>query len=71
MDIRAARAREENRLAAADERSAAYHREQRDAVIRQLRAEDPGWWTYAALARAIGCSPELIAHIIKAVPVCP
>lgn len=69
MDVRAAQAREENRLAAQDEQSAGAHREQRDQLVRQLRAEDPGRWTYLALARAVNCSPELIAHIIKSAPV--
>jgi hypothetical protein len=65
MDIRAATAREENRLAAEDERSAGLHREKRDSLVRQLRAEDPGRWTYTALAKAVECSPELIAYIVK------
>ena len=71
MDIRAATAREENRLAAEDERSAGLHREKRDRLVRLLRAEDPGRWTYPALARAVGCSPELIAHIVKSAQVIP
>lgn len=41
------------------------HRAQRDQLVRQLRAEDPEYWTYPALARAVGCSPELVAYIIK------
>ena len=71
MDIRAATAREENRLAAEDERSAGLHREKRDRLVRQLRAEDPGRWTYPALAKAVGCSPELIAYIVKSVQAIP
>ena len=71
MDIRASQAREHHRLAGESDRLAAIHRERRDEAVRQLRAEDPGRWTYPALARAVGCSPELIAHIIKAVPVTP
>ena len=50
-------------LATLDE--AARHREQRDALVRQLRRDDPQRWSYSALARAVGCSPELIAHIVK------
>jgi hypothetical protein len=65
MDIRAAQAREENRLAAEDERSAGLHRQKRDRLVRQLRAEDPGRWSYTALAKAVDVSPELIAHIVK------
>jgi hypothetical protein len=71
MDIRAATAREENRLAAEDERSAGLHREKRDSLVRQLRAEDPGRWTYTALAKAVDCSPELIAHIVKSAQAIP
>ena len=44
---------------------AARHRELRDRLIRTLRADDPRRWTYPALAAAVGCSPELIAHIVK------
>jgi len=65
MDVRAAQAREENRLAAENERSAGLHREMRDRLVRQLRAEDPDRWSYSVLAKAVGVSPELIAHIVK------
>lgn len=65
MDVRAQQAREHHRLAAEDEQRAGDHRAQRDRLIRQLRAEDPEIWTYAALAKAVGCSPELAAHIVK------
>ena len=44
---------------------AAQHREQRDRLIRQLRAEDPHHWTYPVLAAAVGCSAELVAAIVK------
>ena len=40
-------------------------RDQRDQLVRQLRAEDPSVWTYPRLAHAIGCSPELIAYIVN------
>lgn len=40
-------------------------REQRDRLVRALREEDPQVWSYAALAGAVGCSPELIAKIIR------
>ncbi len=64
-DVLAAQAREEHRAAAEDERAAARHREQRDRLIRGLRDEDPRRWTHVALARAVGCSPELIAHVLR------
>lgn len=65
MDIRAQQAREHHRLAAEDEQRAAGHRDLRDRMVRLLRAEDPRFWTYPRLAEAVGCSPELIAHIIR------
>jgi AraC-like DNA-binding protein len=65
MDIRAQQAREHHREAGGSEKQAARHRGQRDHLVRQLRAEDPRQWTYPALAAAVGCSPELIAHIIR------
>lgn len=58
-------ARENHRLSGADEASARSHRDQRDNIVRQLRAEDPKLWTLSALARDVGCSKELIAHILK------
>lgn len=64
-DARAAAAREHHRAAAESGRIADQHREQRDNLVRQLRREDPDRWSYPALARAVGCSPELIAHIVK------
>jgi len=64
-DARAQQAREHHRAAGADEASARRHRQQRDALVRQLRAEDPQHWTYPALAAAVGCSEELIAAIVK------
>lgn len=68
MDIRAQQAREHYREAAALDEQAARRRELRDRLIRQLRADDPKRWTYPALAAAVGCSPELIAHIVKTGP---
>lgn len=64
-DIRAQQAREHHREAAGLTEQAARHREQRDRLVRLLRADDPERWTYPALAAAVGCSPELIAHIIR------
>lgn len=65
MDIRAQQAREHHRESTGFTEQAARHREQRDRLVRQLRADDPARWTYPALAAAVGCSPELIAHIIR------
>lgn len=65
MDIRAQQAREHHRQAAELGEQANRHRDQRDRLVRLLRADDPKRWTYPALAGAVGCSPELIAHIIK------
>lgn len=64
-DARAQQAREHHRAAVADDQSARQHRDQRDRLVKQLRAEDSERWTYPALAAAVGCSPELIAAIIK------
>jgi hypothetical protein len=64
-DIDAQQAREHHRKAAGAEADAARHREQRDMLVRRLRADDPQRWSYRALARAVGCSPELIAVIVR------
>ena len=65
MDVRAQQAREHHRESLGLSEQSAQHRQQRDALVRQLRADDPGRWSYVALAKAVGCSPELIAHIIR------
>lgn len=65
MDVRAQQAREHHQAASGLGEQAARHRRQRDRLIRQLRAEDPRRWTYAALAAAVGCSPELAAFVVK------
>lgn len=64
-DIRAQQAREHHRHSKDSERLAEQHRAARNALIRALRAEDPGRWTYPALAKAVGCTPELIAAVVK------
>lgn len=64
-DARADEARKHHVAAGRDEDSARKHRQSRDALVRALRAEDPQRWTYPALAAAVGCSPELIAAIVK------
>lgn len=64
-DIRAQQAREHHRASAAAARLADQHREQRNRLVRELRKADPARWTYPNLAKAVGCSPELIAAIIQ------
>lgn len=64
-DIRAQQAREHHRAVAAAEQNADQHRIQRNQLVRQLRTADPARWSYKALAQAVGCSPELIAAIVK------
>jgi AraC-like DNA-binding protein len=68
VDIRAQRAREHHRESVRLGEQAARHREQRDRLVRLLRADDPQQWTYPALAAAVGCSPELVAHIVRTTP---
>jgi hypothetical protein len=64
-DIRAQQAREHHRASAAATAEAEQHRDLRNKLVRELRKSDPQQWTYQRLARAVGCSPELIAAIIK------
>ena len=64
-DVRAQQAREHHRASAAANAQAKQHQEQRNQLVRALRAEDPQRWSYKALAAAVGCSPELIAAIIQ------
>jgi AraC-like DNA-binding protein len=64
-DARAQQAREHHRAALAAQEAAKQLQRQRNELVRRLRAEDPQRWTYKALAGAVGCSPELIAAIIK------
>jgi AraC-like DNA-binding protein len=65
VDVRAALARDHHRAAGQSGEEADQHRVQRDQLVRQLRREDPDTWTYSALAKAVGCSPELVAVIVK------
>jgi hypothetical protein len=65
MDSTVQQAREHHRLAADVSRVAEQHRSQRDQLIRGLWDNDRHSWTYVKLARAVGCSPELIAKIIR------
>lgn len=64
-DIHAQQAREHHRLSQQADAEAARHREIRDRLVRRLRESDPDSWSYGSLARAVGCSPELIAYIVK------
>jgi hypothetical protein len=64
-DPKIQQAREHHRRAAEALALAERHRQQRDALIRQARQDDPGRRSYTALAAAIGCSKELIAAIVK------
>lgn len=65
MDTKAQQAREHHRLSGDASRVGAQHREQRDALVRQLWATEREKWTHRKLAKAVGCSPELIAKIIN------
>lgn len=47
------------------EATARKHRANRNRIIRELRAEDSDLWTYSALAKAVGITPELAAAIVK------
>jgi ribosome-binding protein aMBF1 (putative translation factor) len=58
-------ARDHHRRAAEALALAERHRQQRDALIRRAREDNPDRWSYSALAAAIGCSKELIAAVIK------
>jgi hypothetical protein len=49
-------AREHHRRAAEALALAERHRQQRDALIRRAREEDPGRWSYSALAAAIAAA---------------
>lgn len=62
MDARAAQARKLHREARERQQGAESLRQQRDRIIRDLRAEG---WTYKRLAGAVGCSPELVAKILR------
>jgi hypothetical protein len=64
-DIRAQQARSHNQAATEARELANRYQDQRDRLIVQLRSEDPARWSYSALAKAVGVSPELIAAIVK------
>lgn len=67
-DARVQQAREHHRALALLDAERDQHRQVRNQLIRQLRADDPERWTYQALANAIGpdnLSAELVAAIVK------
>lgn len=64
-DPRAQQAREAHRLAGLAAREAERHRGTRNRLVRALRQEDPGQWTYPALAAAVGISVEMVAAIVQ------
>jgi AraC-like DNA-binding protein len=65
MDARAQQAREYHQMAEVANSAANHHRQQRDQLVRALRAEDPAEWSYRKLAAAIGCSMRLIRQILE------
>lgn len=65
MDARAQQAREHHQRSIDADVQGDRHRAARNALIRALRAEDPKRWSYKALAAAVGCSPELVAAVVK------
>ena len=64
-DPLAARAAELHAKALEADAVAARYRAERDEIIDRLRADGSGRWSYTALARALGCSRELIAQIVR------
>lgn len=67
VDAVVQQAREHHRRSHEHSRVAGLHRLQRDMLIRQIWRDSRDEWTYEKLAKAIGdgCSPELIAKIVK------
>ena len=64
-DVRASQARKAHAASLRAMDRAAAERAKRDALVRALRRDDPDTWSYGRLARAVGCSPELIAYICR------
>lgn len=64
-DSRVALARQAHQDSLQSEAEADLHRQKRNELVRALRAEDPQTWTYKRLGEAVGCSLELIHHIVK------
>ena len=55
-------ARELHRRAVESERLAGQHRDQRNALIRALVADGV---PQAGIAAALGCSSELVSHVVR------
>jgi hypothetical protein len=64
-DPRAIEAREHQHLALTATGDADAHRNRRNALVRELRAEDPKRWTYPALAAAVDIGEELARAIVN------
>ncbi|QSM00076.1 hypothetical protein SEA_CASHLINE_36 [Gordonia phage Cashline] len=64
-DARAQQAREHHLKSLESEAVAEQHRQIRNRLVRLLREDNPQQWTYKSLAAAVGCSPELVAAIVK------
>jgi hypothetical protein len=56
-------AREHHRAAQESRGAVTDHVAKRDALVRALYAD--GGWSYATLAQAVGCTPALVAKIIR------
>lgn len=63
MDPRVQAAKEHHQKAQKATRSAATHLMQRNEMVRRVYAD--GEWSYGTLAKAIGCTPEVIAKIVR------
>ena len=63
MDILVQQAREAHRKASSHSGLFHHYRLQRDELIRTVYAE--GNMSYRALAKLIGCSPELVAKAVQ------
>ncbi|NIK60774.1 LAGLIDADG family homing endonuclease [Kribbella shirazensis] len=61
----AQQAQDHHQALCVSESTGRFHKDQRDRLIKALRAEDPQRWTYPALAAAIGCSPASIAAAVR------
>ena len=64
-DPLAARAAELHAKAREADAVAARDRAARAEINDRLRADGSGRWSYTALARALGCSRELIAQLVR------
>ena len=65
LRLMVAQAKRLHRASISDTTRASERRAARDELIVQLRTQDPSTWTYARLGAELGCSPELIALIMR------